>query len=141
MKKTYHTPNTVPIKRIPPNTQRHTPNPPFSPSLYPLPTIINVHPRPAIINTALDVLVAADAQAGEGDVGGRDAEVGAAAAETFDDGAGEADWERGKGRGGAGEGGAGVCGAHFEGFQNSIGRIGEVDGFEIWWRGGGEGSI
>lgn len=127
--RTYHTPHLILIIRIPPNTHHHRPHPsfpfPFFPSYpffpfflsFPPPQapLIHIHTRPPVIHPALHVFIPAHAQAREWDVGRRDAQLGAPAAETLDDGAGEADWEGGLGAGWGADGGegAGSGGAHW----------------------------
>lgn len=131
-RRTYHTPHLILIIRIPPNTHHHRPHPPFPfpfpffPSYpfslfflsFPPPQapLIHIHTRPPVIHPALHVFIPAHAQAREWDVGRRDAQLGAPAAETLDDGAGEADWEGGLGAGWGADGGegAGSGGAHWD---------------------------
>ena len=84
---TYNTPHRILIKRIPPNRHHHlihlSPHP--QPALPPLrtstnrdalPLSIDVQARPAVVDAAVDVVVAAHREAGDGDVGRGDAELG-----------------------------------------------------------------
>lgn len=118
--RTYYRAHCILIERIPPYRHHHRIHRPLLPlplslplpltSPFPLryndnlPILPNIQPRPPIINPALNALIPTDAQARDRDVGGRDAEFAAAAPETLDDGAGEADWEGGGGGCGAGGG-------------------------------------
>ena len=117
---TYHTPYRILVKRVPADTHHHRPDPSSSSFFAPLgdsETLrIDIDAGPAVVHSTLHFLVPADAEPGERDIGRRDAEFAAAAAETFDDGTGEGDGEwRGGSSGGAGEGGAwpgGTVGGH-----------------------------
>ena len=83
---TYNTPHRILIKRIPPNRHHHlihlSPHPqPFLPlrtstNRDALPLSIDVQTRPAVVDAAVDVVVAAYREAGDGDVGRGDAELG-----------------------------------------------------------------
>ena len=84
---TYNTPHRILIKRIPPNRHHHlkhlSPHPqPALPPLHAsanrdaLPLSIDVQTRPAVVDAAVDVVVAAHREAGDGDVGRGDAELG-----------------------------------------------------------------
>ena len=74
---------------------------------------IDIHSRPSIVNSTLDLFMSAYAQPRERDVGCWDPELAAAAAEAFDDGAREGDGERSSGpSGGTSEGGAWAGGRH-----------------------------
>lgn len=136
---THHAPNRILIVRIPPDTHHHPPHPSPSPPSssspssssfstlcvplpLPQPHIINIHPRPPVINPALHILVAPDAQARKRYVRRRYPQLRAPASEPFHYGAREADRE---GRGGAGwgtgDGGAGGGGAHWVLVRGGVG--------------------
>ena len=91
--RTYDAPNRILVKGVPTDGHDHRVHdalpPPslflFSPfSLFLVvsssranqhPLLIHIQPRPSKVDPALDVFVPADAEAGEGYVGGRDAEL------------------------------------------------------------------
>lgn len=68
----YHRADCVLVERIPPYTHHHRIHTPF---LRLRAVRRNVQTRPAVVDAAFDIVVAADGEAGDGDIGRGDAEL------------------------------------------------------------------